>query len=161
MRRHHVFAASVSVALLLGGMSPAMAKPAKPPKPPKAPAGHVTGGGVTQAGAHFSVDARQDRLAKGHFNYESADRQFRVRCDGFDSYSPIVYITVGPPAAPVKASSVARGPHHSRTPVSLDASFVDNGSSAKADQANLTFTRQDGSSVSDSGAIRSGNIQVR
>jgi hypothetical protein len=173
MRRHHVFAAGVSVALLLGGMSPAMAKPAKapkaakPPKPPKAPkpakapAGRVTGGGVTQAGAHFSVDARQDRLTKGHFNYESADRQFRVRCDGFDSYSPVVYITVGPPAAHVKASCVTRGPHHSRTPVSLDATFVDNGSSPKTDEANLTFTRQDGSSVSDSGAIRSGNIQVR
>lgn len=161
MRRHNLFAAGVSVALLLGGASPAMAKPGKDPKPSKAPAGRVTGGGVTQGGGHFSVDARQDRLAKGHFNYESADRQLRVRCNGFDSYSPIVYITAGPPAAHLTASCVTSGPHHSRAPISLDATFVDNGSSGKKDEANLTFTRPDGSSVSDTGAIAAGNIHVR
>jgi hypothetical protein len=56
---------------------------------------------------------------------------------------------------------VAKGPHHSRTPVSLDATFVDNGQSGKKDEANLSFTRQAGPTVSDSGAIRAGNIQVR
>jgi hypothetical protein len=56
---------------------------------------------------------------------------------------------------------VARGPHHSATPVSLDATFVDNGSSPKKDEANLTFTRKDSPSVSDGGAIRAGNIRVR
>ena len=161
MLRHQLFAAGVSVALLLGAASPAMAKPARDPKPPKARAGGVTGGGVTHGGAWFSVDVRQDRLAKGHFDYQSADGQLRVRCDGFDSYSPIVYIQPGPPAAHVMAHCVAKSPHHGRTPVSLDATFVDNASSPKKDDANLTFTRQDGSSASDTGAIRSGNIVVR
>jgi hypothetical protein len=161
VRRHQLFAAGVSAALLLGAASPAMAEPAKDPKPPKARAGSVTGGGVTHGGGWFSVNVRQDRLAKGHFNYQSADGPLRVRCDGFDSYSPIVYIQAGPPAAHVTAHCLAKGPHHGRTPVSLDATFVDNGPSPKQDQANLTFTRQDGTSVSDTGAIRPGNIVVR
>jgi hypothetical protein len=161
VRRHQVFASGVSVALLLGAASPALAKPTKDPKPPKAPSGRVTGGGVTQGGGLFSVEARQDKLSKGHFNYQSADGKLNVRCNGFDSYSPIVYIQPGPPAAHLTASCVAKAPHHSRTPVSLDATFVDNGPSGKKDEANLSFTRQGGPTVSDSGAIRAGNISVR
>jgi hypothetical protein len=169
VRRHQLFAAGLSIALLVGGASPALAKPgkdpkpAKPikdPKPPKPRPSHVNGGGVTQSGGSFSVEARQDRPAKGHFNYASADGTLRVRCDGFDSYSPVVYIQPGPPAVHVTAHCVTRAPHHSRTPILLDATFVDNGQSGKKDEANLTFTRPDNSTVSDSGALRAGNIQI-
>ena len=162
MRRHHIFAAGVSVALLLGAATPAFAaKPAKDPKPPKGPAGQETGGGVTQSRAVFAVDARQAKPAKGHFNYESRDARLKVRCAGFDTYSPVVYIQAGPPAAHLTASCVEIGPHHTRTPISLDATFVDNGRRGKKDEANLTFTRPDGTTVSDTGAIRSGQITVR
>jgi len=97
VRRYQVFAAGVSVALLLGAATPALAagkgkanapgqtktkpnKPAdhpnppanKPPKPSKNKAGGVSGGGSIGA-AEVSIQARTYRLAKGHFNYTVAD----------------------------------------------------------------------------------------
>jgi hypothetical protein len=173
VRSRQLFAAGVSVALLLGAASPAFAKPGnepKDPKPPKAPKTHpgrVNGGGVTQGGATFSVEAQQDRLSKGHFNYESPDGALKVRCDGFDAYHPIVYVTAGPPAARLTAQCVAKGPHHAGTPISLDATFRDNrtddrtAATAKPDEADITLTRPDGTSVTDSGALRKGNVRVR
>ena len=171
MRSRQLFAAGVSDALLIGAAaSPAFAKPGngpKDPSPPKTNPGRVNGGGVTQGSGQFSVEAQQDRLAKGHFNYVSADGALRVRCDGFDTYSPIVYITAGPPAARVTAQCVAKAPHHSRTPISLDATFVDNRNDDKADrpgkpdEANITLTRPDGTTLTDSGALRAGNLRVR
>lgn len=181
MRRHQLFAAGVSVALIFGAASPALAlsgkglagkgpkadkpakeakpaKPAKEPKQPKVKPGRVNGGGVTTGLAEFSVQARDDRLAKGHFNYTSADGKLKVRCRGFDSYSPIVYIQPGPPAVHLTAQCVAKGPARARTPISLDATFVDNG--VTGDEANITFTRPDGTTVSDHGVI-SGSIHVR
>jgi hypothetical protein len=164
VRRRQLFAAGLSVALLLGAASPALAKPAKDPKPPKAPSGRVTGGGATNGGGLFAVEARQDKPANGHFNYESADGTLKVRCDGFKSYSRIVYFAPGPPAVHLTADCVAKGPRRQRTPIALDATFVDNGNGkgkSKQDEANLTFTRPDNSTVSDGGALRRGSIQVR
>lgn len=162
--RRQVFTAGLSVALVLGAAAPALAKPGhgpKDPKPPKTHPGRVDGGGTTQGGGHFSVEAKQDRLAKGHFNYESADGTLKVRCDGFDSYSPRVYVAPGPPAVDVTAHCVAKAPHHSRTPITLAATFVDNRDFHKADEVDITFTKGDGSTVSDSGALRDGNVVVR
>jgi hypothetical protein len=154
-----LFAAGVSVALLLGAASPAMAM-AKPAKGPKPPVSRVSGFGETQGRGVFAVDVRQAKLAKGRFAYSSADGGLRVRCDGFDTYSRRMYIAPGPPAVRLTANCVAKAPHHARTPISLEAEFVDNAGWGKADEANLTFTRQDGSTVSDSGALRKGNVSI-
>jgi hypothetical protein len=167
VHRHQLFAAGISVALVFGAASPALAKPgagpkadkpAKEAKPPKVKPGGVNGGGRTAERGHFSVEVRDDRLAKGHFNYTSRDGKLNVRCRGFDSYSPIVYIQPGPPAAHVTAQCVAKAPKQARTPISLDATFVDNG--RRGDEAHITLTRPDGTTVSDNGVIR-GSIQVR
>jgi len=175
VRSRQAFAAGVATALFIGAAaSAAFADPGKDPKDPKAPTAHpgrVNGGGVSQGSAQFSVEAQQDRLANGHFNYESADGAFKVRCDGFDSYSPIVYVTAGPPAVRVTATDcVVKAPHHGRTPISLDATFVDNrrdhradaaSSSSKPDEADISFTDSDGTTLTDSGALRNGNVRVR
>src|SRR5690349_16006073 len=108
MRRHRLFAAALSAALLFGAASPALAKPkdkapkekpARDPKPPKTRSG-VNGGGVTADGARFSVQVRAASPRKGHFNYTSADGTWKVRCQkGFTSYSPHEYFAAGPAGA--------------------------------------------------------------
>jgi hypothetical protein len=151
----------VSVAVLLGGAaSPALAKADKAPKAPKAPkekpAG-VNGAGVTAGRAAFAVDAHQGKPAKGEFHYRSADGSLQVRCKSLD-YSPVVYIQPGPPAGHVTGDCVAVSKRNHRTPISLDATFIDNGK--RGDEANITFTRPDGTTVSDNGPIRKGSIHV-
>ena len=177
LQRHRMLAAGVSVALFLGAASPALAKPgqghaqghrnkpvkaAKPAKEPKAPRSkaRVNGGGITFNGVEFSVQARPDRLRRAHFNYTAADRSIMVRCRSFETYSPVVYIQPGPPAVHVTANCQEKAPDgRTRTPISLDATFVDNG--VTGDEANITLTRPDGTVVTDAGAIRVGHITVR
>ncbi len=178
MQRQRLFAAGVSVALLLGVASPALAKPgkghahghknkpvkaAKPAKEPKAPksTARVNGGGVSFNGVEFSVQGKGDKLRQAHFNYTSADGAIKIRCRSFEAMSPVVYIQPGPPAMHVTADCVAKGPANARTPVALDATFVDNGETG--DEAHITVTRADGTvMVSDTGAIQpGGNINVR
>ena len=104
MRRYQVFAAGVSVALLLGAGTPALAapgkgkghaygrtdsKPAKAPKAPAAPKPKKTKSGVSGGGAvtggEFSIQGRLRNLDKGHFNYTSTDGKFKIRCRGFEA----------------------------------------------------------------------------
>jgi hypothetical protein len=144
--------------LLIGGAaSPVLAWGSDPP------AGRIKGYGRTANVANVSVSVRQDRLKKGRFEYRSVDGRYRVRCEGFDTYSPRLYVQPGPPAAIVTSEECElKGPRE-RTPITLKAEFVDNSSftRGKKDEANLTFTRPDGSEVTDSGAILSGDITVR
>jgi hypothetical protein len=162
VRHLRVLAAGCSAVLVLGFASPALAKHAdKPPKAPKPATVKVNGGGTTQAGAHFSVNAKQDRRSKVHFDYDSADHGFRVHCRRFDSVNQVVYIQAGPPAVHVTATCELREPHHPRTSVNLDGTFIDNGEPGTKDVANLSFTRGDGSTLlSDNGTLRKGGIKV-
>jgi hypothetical protein len=151
-----VFAVGISLAVLMGGAAaPALAAKSKAPR--------IHGSGRTANVANFSVDVRQDRLAKGYLDYKSADGRFKVRCRGFDTYSQRMYIAPGPPAAVVAGDCVLRGPRNQRTRVAVEAEFVDNSSFKRKtkDEANLTFTRPDGTKVTDSGPILSGGITVR
>ena len=158
MRRHHVFAAGISVALLIGGVaSPVLAREPKN-------AGHrIKGEGRTMEAGHFSVAVRADRLEKGRLDYRLRDRRYRVRCDGFDTYSPRVYVQAGPAAAMVTSDDcVLKGPR-GRTPVTVEAEFVDNSSFTPGmkDEVNLTFTPRNHPQISDRGELRSGDITVR
>ena len=197
LQRHRMLVAGVSVALLFGAASPALAKPghkghayghknkpvkaAKPAKEPKAPKSkaRVNGGGITANGVKFSVQARPGKLRQAHFNYTAADGSITIRCKSFETYSPVVYIQPGPPAAHVTANCFERAADGStRTPIALDATFVDNGKNddgdegdeengetvappATPDEANITFTRPDGTVITDAGPLREGNINVR
>ena len=176
--RRQLFASAVSVALLLGAASPALAKPgkgqanghhktektkpAKDPKGPKAPKtkpGRVNGGGISFAGSEFSVQAREGQPGKGHFNYTSADGLVKVRCKGV-TFTRIVNVMAGPPGAEVTDTTCLLGSGKRATQVELNASFFDHGESG--DVAMIRVTRPDGSVVADdSGAIREGNIHVR
>jgi hypothetical protein len=157
-RRHHLSAYGISIALLVAGAaSPVLGWDSE------SPGGGIKGNGRSARVANFSISVRQDRLERGRFDYRSVDGRYTVRCDGFDSYSPRLYIQAGPPAATVKSSDCwLRGPHE-RTKVTVEAEFVDNSSFSrgKKDEANLTFTRPDNSAVTDRGPILSGDITVR
>jgi hypothetical protein len=168
MRRHRLFAAGLSAALLFGVASPALAKPkekpvkekpAKDPKPAKTKGG-VNGGGVTANGASFSIQVHAASPGKGHFNYTSADGTWKVRChNGFTSYSPHEYFAAGPAGASVTADCTEIKAHkNTRQAVTLEASFVDNGKTA--DMANIKLTRGS-ESLTDDGPIREGSIHVR
>lgn len=173
--RRQLFATAVSVALLLGATSPALAKPGKgvakghdkpaktkPVKEPKAPktkAGRVNGGGISFNGVEFSVQARAGQPAKGHFNYTSADGTVKVRCKGV-TFSRVEYIQAGAPGAAVTDADCREGSgKKTATPISLDATFFDHGETG--DQAIIRLTRADGTFIEDSGVIREGNINVR
>jgi hypothetical protein len=144
--------------LLIGGAaSPVLAWGSDPP------AGRIKGYGRTANVADFSVSVRQNRPEKGRLDYRSVDGRYRVRCEGFDTYSPRLYMQPGPPAAIVTSKDcVLKGPRE-RTPVTVEAEFVDNSSftRGKKDEANLTYRRPDGSEVTDRGAILSGDVTVR
>ncbi|MEW6474022.1 MAG: hypothetical protein AB1679_17360 [Actinomycetota bacterium] len=162
MRRHQLFAAAVSAALLFGAASPAMAKPGKGQakghsKPAKVKAGRINGGGVSFGGAEFSVQARARQPRKGHFHYTRTDGSLKVRCKGVE-FTPIAYIQPGPPGAVVTDSCVEMVGSR-RTPISVEATFFDHGRTG--DVANITFTRPDGTTVTDNGVIREGNVHVR
>lgn len=161
-----MLAAGLSIALLFGA-TPAFAKPGKghdkaaktkperEPKAPKSKAG-VNGGGVSFAGAEFSVQARAGRPAKGHFNYTSPT--IKIRCKN-TTFSSVAYIAPGAPGAGVTAECFQKGPGKTRTPISLDATFFDHGETG--DVAHITFTRNGETVLSDSGEIREGDINVR
>ena len=157
--RHQLLATGISLALLVGGAaSPVLGAGSE------SPAGRIKGNGRSASVANFSVSVRQDRLERGQFSYRSVDGRYTVKCDGFDSYSPRMYIQPGAPAAMVTSSDCwLKGPRRERTKVTLEAEFVDNSSftRGKKDEANLTFKRQNGSDVIDSGAILSGDVSVR
>ena len=179
LQRHRMFAAGVSVALLFGAASPALAKPghkghayayghknkpvkaAKPAKEAKAPKSkaRVNGGGITANGVEFSVQGRPGKMRQAHFNYTAVDGSINVRCRSFETYSPVVYVAPGPPAVHVTANCVSKAADGTRSPMTLDATFVDNG--ATLDEANITLTRPDSTVITDTGAIREGNINVR
>lgn len=124
----------------------------------------IKGEARTANAAKISVAVRQARLERGHLDYRSADGRFRVRCEGFATYSPRLYVQPGPPAAVVTGTCQLRDRRErTRTPVTVEAEFVDNSSFTRGqkDEVNLTVTRPDGSQVTDRGAILSGNITVR
>jgi hypothetical protein len=192
MRRHRLLALALS-ALLFSALSPALAqakppahahgkgpakpeahdngradKPAaKPAKPPKASRHHLSGGGVTANGAEFSVNAKTDKLKKGHFHYESADGLLKIKCRGFDTFE-VVNVQPSPPAVRVTAHCDAKqeslNARPVRTQVLLAATFVDKGEPGTADEANISVTNPapDGRSVvSDSGILKSGDIKIK
>lgn len=141
-------------------------KPAKDPKAPKASRLHLSGGGVTQQSAEFNVEGKRDKRTKGHFHYHSADGLLKIKCRGFDTFDKVVYVTSGPPAVHVTAHCEAKreslNARPVRTPVLLDATFVDNGEPGTADRAEISVTNPDGTPVvSDSGVLKSGDIQVK
>ena len=158
MRRHQLLVAGISVALLVGGAAaPALAYLSSP--------GQVNGSGRTANVAYFSVKVREDRLGRGYFTYTSVDGRHKVRCDGFNTFEPRMYVVPGPPAARVTAQGcVHTGPNYKRTRITLDAEFVDNSSFKRGakDEANLTFIFPGTTPpVTDTGRILSGDIVVR
>lgn len=182
MRRHQLFAAAVSVALLVGGAAPALAtpgkakakghdKPAAAPKPnPAKPAKglRVNGGGTTAGGARFSVEVRSDhpkKGQKGHFNYTkeavaatattAATPVVKIRCKTV-SVAPAAPVQTGDKAATV-TGTCREGEGKATTPVSVRATFYDN---AAGDRADIVFTRNGVDAPPDSGAIQ-GNVHVR
>jgi len=166
MRHHRLFAAGLAAAMLLGVATPAMAKqpdhgnkgnppghsdtkpgkgpkpadPPKPPKPPKAKNGGVSGGGSIAAGT-FSIHARTDRFAKGHFNYTSTDEKFKVRCRDFDPATDSVTITGN--TAVLKAKCTTLAPKRSGKDIWVEATFEDNGDPAKDATATATPAPKD------------------
>ena len=188
MRRHRLFAAGVSVALLLAAGSPALAapgngkakghakhdKPAKPAKPAKtkpAPAPKVkkskaglSGGGsvaATIGTAEFSVQSRSGREDKSHFNFTSADGTYKLRCRDFK-------YAADPANSKVVTFSddcaLTTGPENARvrTSPTVSATFTDNGQpteGATAGPDTLTLV-VNGETVVDNGVI-TGNIKVR
>jgi hypothetical protein len=155
VRRYQLFAAGISAALLIGGVT----------SPVLASSGRITGSGRSASVAYFTIDVREDRPERGKLDYTSVDGRYKVRCRGFDEYTSSE--TPGPPAATVTAEDCElRGPRV-RTTVEVEAEFVDNSSvTRKKDVANFTFTftlpdDDDESVVTDQGAILSGDIKVR
>ena len=156
MRRHQLLAAGISVAMLVGvAAAPGFADPSH--------SGRIKGSGRSASVAYFTVQVREDKPGRGRLDYTSSDGRIKVRCDGFDSYSPRMYIVPGPPAATVSAEDCKLiGPRHKRTTVDVEAEFVDNSSFKRGakDEANFTFTLPDGT-VTDTGRLISGDITVR
>ena len=156
MRRHRLLTAGLSVALMVGGAAPALARGSES-------SGRIGGYGRTATAANFSVSVRQNRPERGRFDYRSVDGRYTVRCHGFDDYFVRMYIQPGAPAAMVKSTDcVLKGPRE-RSKVTVEAEFVDNSSftRGKKDEVNLTFTRPNGSVVTESGPILSGDVAVR
>ena len=166
VQRYRLFAAGAAVALLLGGASPAMAKPAKGPKAPKAAktpkvkSGRVNGGGIFAGKAGFSVQARAGNPKnKGHFNYTSSDGTFKVRCKGIE-FHPVAYVAPAPATARITGECWEGAGRKSRTPISLDATFVDKGETG--DEATITLTRPNAETpVNETGVITEGGIHIR
>jgi hypothetical protein len=178
----------MSVALLLGAASPALAapgkghayghapatKPAKPAKPahpdkgPKTKQGHLSGGGTSANGVGFSVQAKWDKLKQAHFNYGTDDETSDTTVAAAAPATTPVTVRCRPFTSFVRADNkvdvaatcVASGPGYTKVPATLAATFVDNGKAG--DVANITVTRSSDQStlVSDSGVIKSGNIKV-
>jgi hypothetical protein len=151
-----VIAFGISAALAAGvAASPALAGAGT--------AGRIKGDGRTANVGLVSVEVRQDKLAKGRLSYRSVDGRYKVRCKGFDTYVPRMYVVPGPPAATVTADCELERPRHKRTPIEVEAEFVDNSSFTRGakDEANLTFTLPDDEQVTDSGRMLSGDITVR
>jgi hypothetical protein len=176
MQRYRLFAAGAAVALLLGGASPAMAKvnnpkakghvnkPAKttpPPKAKKSKAG-VSGGGAIGAN-EFSIQARQVRLAKGHFNFTDPEHTYKLRCRGFEPDSLTITASSAHLVTSKCETTRADGV---RRPATLDATFVDNGQPAESEVPTpgpdtINFTATDAiSAVTWTGPVN-GNIKVR
>ena len=157
MRPHHLITAGLSLALLVGATAgPALASHGPRPR--------ISGEGRTANSARFSIHVRQDKPANGHLRYTSADGRFKVRCNGFDTYSPRMYVQPGAPAATVTADHcVVDGPRRPRTRISVEAEFVDHSSFTRGakDEVNIRFTRPAGDEVTDNGRVRSGDVTVR
>ncbi len=157
MRRHNLITACISLALLVGATAaPALASHGPRPR--------ISGEGRTANSARFSVHVRQDNPAKGHLRYKSVDGRFKVRCNGFDTYSPRMYVQPGAPAATVTADHcVLEGPRRPRTRISVEAEFVDHSSFTRGakDEVNIRFTPPAGAPVTDNGRIVSGDVTVR
>ena len=172
MRRYQVFAAGVSVALLLGAGTPALAKSdkgkalakghapktppgqakAKPKPKPHAPKNKhgVSGGGVTADGAEFSVMVREDHK-HGHFNYTSKD--LKVRCKGLDGddYAAVENVAAGgDPGGTVTAQCVRFGPGKTRAPIYVSATFWDRakGADDTVTAAAAATDKKDGADIS-------------
>lgn len=186
MRRHQLFAAGVSVALLLGAATPALAKsdkgkalghekhpaasrPAKGPKPAKqkpakkTPAtkgkkSGVSGGGVVTDGT-FSIQARKSR---GHFNYTSTNGSFKVRCrEGFEPFTPVLGATERTAKVTFKACQVTGQPG----PVPITVDVTDRGqpsvTPAVADWIGFSVTNAAAVTTAYGGNLTDGNIKVR
>jgi hypothetical protein len=153
--RRQLFAAGVSVALLIGAGAPALATPGK--GKPHGPKARVNGGGITAGGASFSVEARAGQKSGGHFNYTS--KTLKVRCKDL-TFNTITYVAPGTPGAHIEGTCVEKV-KNGRSPITVTADFFDHG--ATGDVANITFTRPGTppTEVKDEGPIKSGNIRVR
>jgi hypothetical protein len=156
LRRHQLLATGIAIAMLVGGAAaPGFADPSQ--------SGRIKGSGRSANVAHFSVQVREDKPAKGRLDYTSSDGRIKIRCNGFDTYSRRMYIVAGPAAAMVTAEDCKlMGPRKNRTTVDVEAEFVDNSSFKRGakDEANFTFTLPDGT-VTDTGRILSGDITVQ
>jgi hypothetical protein len=186
VRRHRLVFLTLS-ALLLGALTPALAqaqppshahgkgpakpdahdngradkpaaKPVKPPKPAKAR--HLSGGGMTLLNAEFNVQAKADKLAKGHFHYSTADGLLQVKCKGIKSFTETAPQTVTVTAdCVVKRESLNAKPVRSNA--TLTATFVDKGEAATTpDEANISVTDANGPVVTDNGPI-TGDIHIK
>ena len=152
MRRHQLITAGISLALLVGGAAaPVLAAP-----------GRINGAARSANVAWFTIDVREERLPRGSLDYTSVDGRFKVRCMRFTSYTRTT-VAYGPPAAKVTADCVLEGPRRRRTPIKLEAEFVDHSSFTRGakDEANFTFIIPGSEDVTDSGRILSGGITVR
>jgi hypothetical protein len=199
LRRNQLLAAGVSVALLLGAATPALAKPnkgkalghqnntpadsrpAKGPKPPqpkpkppkKTPAAKsklgVSGGGSVGTG-EFSIQARNSRLSKGHFNYTAPG--LKVRCRGFESGD----VTFSPLPAPTTANfNTSEAPNADcvtiradglRRPATVVGTFTDGGQPSETEPPtpgpdSVDFTVSDGLVPVEVAGPVTGNIKVR
>ena len=155
--RHQLLATGISLALLVGGAASPVFAGSEPS------GGRIKGNGRSASVANFSVSVREDRLERGQLHYRSVDGRYTVNCDGVDTYATRMYIQAGPPAAIVTSSDCWLKGRYERTKVTVEAEFVDNSAFArgKKDEANFTFKRANGSDVTDSGPILSGDVTVR
>jgi hypothetical protein len=172
-----LFAAGAAVALLLGGASPAMAKPdngkakghvnkpAKTTPVKKGPkANHksgVSGGGAVELGT-LSAQARMKHQPKGHFNYTSNNGSFKLRCRGFMPFE----VAPSKPTTTVLftncATTTGAEPNQVRQNIDpVSVVFTDNGQPSEvpgAPKDSVTFTV---SGVDYGGPLTDGNIKIR
>lgn len=168
MRRYQLFAAGVSVALLLGATTPALAKPDKASGHQKAPPATkgkksgVSGGGALNGG-EFSIQARLKSKAKGHFNFTSATT--KVRCRGFE---PFTVPAAGQPVA-VTFKNCKVNDQVLAAPGTLVVTVIDRGqpkaatatTPAVADWMGFSLTNTAAVVTAYEGNLTDGNIKVR
>ena len=163
---------------MLGAASPAMAakpnnkgkakghvnKPAKP-APGKAKNVGITGGG-TVTGAEFSIQAKPNSKAKGHFNYTVAatatTAEVKIRCKGFDAAS---YSVPSPQTSPATATVTFKNCKSSGVgdtpPSTVTVTVTDAGKSTVTPPPADTITFTAGTAVVTNAPLTDGNVKIR